>query len=179
MSNVLKNLRAFAQGTLSESALGEINKDIPDFEDDEEFIQECMNDVAPILMQMMVLEETADQMDEATQAAFIKVQDYMINNGIITEAASVRITNPKINVVHLNKQAQINRLTTILTLKMARKAKSKNYTKYKLGQKIKKTNMEEMRKKFGNKAAQLSKKLWTRMQRDSKVKSAVKDVKKK
>lgn len=178
MNSMLKNLRAFAQGTLSESALGEINNDIPDFENDEEFIQECMNDVAPILMQMMVLEETADQMDEATQAAFIKVQDYMINNGIITEAASVKITNPKINVVHLNKQAQINRLTTILTLKMARKAKSKNYTKYKLGQKIKKTNMEEMRKKFGNKAAQLSKKLWMRMQKDAKVKSAVKDAKK-
>ena len=179
MNNMLKNLRAFAQGTLSESALGDINNnDVPDFENDEEFIQECMNDVAPILMQMMVLEETADQMDEATQAAFIKVQDYMINNGIIAEAASVKITNPKINVVHLNKQAQINRLTTILTLKMARKAKSKNYTKYKLGQKIKKTNMEEMRKKFGNKAAQLSKKLWMRMQKDAKVKSAVKDVKK-
>lgn len=174
MSDFLKNLRAFGQGKLTESALADLTSgdDGYDFENDTEFMQECAALALSLYLQT-ALTEGAETMDENTLKAFMQVQDYMVARGIMSEAATVRITNPKINVVHLNKQAQIKRLTTIITLKMARKSKSKNYTKYKLGQKIKMTNMEEMRKKFGAKAERLAKKIWQQTQKDNKVAAVV------
>jgi hypothetical protein len=94
----------------------------------------------------------------------------------MSEAATPSLSNKKINIVRLNKQAQINRLTSIITLKMARKAGSKNYTKYKMGQKIKKTNMEEMRKKYGDRAARLSKKLFAKLQKSHKAAAVTAEV---
>lgn len=174
MDDFLKKLRAFGKGTLSESALAAAasSDDGYDFENDPEFMQECAAIAVPMYLQVALF-EGAETMDEATQNAFIQVQDYLVARGIMSEAATVRISNPKVNVVHLNKQAQIKRLTTIITLKMARKSKSKNYTKYKLGQKIKMTNMEEMRKKFGAKAERLAKKVWQQTQKDNKVAAVV------
>ena len=176
MADMLKNLRAFAQGKVNESALT-VEESTYDFENDDEFVQECMNACVPTFIQMALMDESAEAMDEDTKNAFITVQDYLVGQGLISEAATVSISNPKLNVVHLNKQAQINRLSTIITLKMARKDKSKNYTKYKLGQKIKKTNMEEMRKKYGAKAERLAKKLWQQTQKNSKVATVVEKTK--
>lgn len=174
MSDILKNLRAFGQGKLSESALADAVSpdDGYDFENDTEFMQECFAAALPLYLQTALC-EGVETMDEDTKNAFIQVQDYMVAQGLMDEAATVRITNPKVNVVHLNKAAQIKRLTTIITLKMARKSKSKNYTKYKMGQKIKVTNMEEMRKKFGAKAEKLAKKVWQQTQKNKKVAAVV------
>jgi len=179
-NSILGSLRAFAQGSMTESALRE-NTGVDtgyDFENDEQFMQECMQACLPTMMQMMIMDENAELLDEDVKDAMIKVTDYFVGQGMLSEAATVSLSNPKINVVRLNKQAQINRLTTIITLKMARKAKSKNYTKYKMGQKIKKTNMEEMHKKYGAKAERLAKKLYAQMQKHPRA-AAVAESKKK
>lgn len=175
------NLRKFAQGQITSTALQEsmqtsmqdVDDDISMFEDDPKFMQECSALVLGTVIQGMMLGENADKLDEATQNAIEQLKGYFVGQGIIDEAATIKITNPKINVVHLSKAAQIKRLTTIVTLKMARKQNHKAYKKYKLGQKIKKTNMEEMRKAFGAKAERLAKKLWARNQKSGKVNAVV------
>lgn len=178
MPEFLKNLRAFASGQINESTLSELNGNDEgyDFENDEEFIQECMNVCMPTMISMMLM-ENADELDESVRNACITLNDYLVGQGIISEAATVSLSNPKINVVRLNKQAQISRLTTIITLKMARKDNVKAYQKYKLGQKIKKTNMEEMRKRYGAKAERLAKKLWKKTKSNGKIAAVVDNAK--
>ena len=180
------NLWATAGGTMSVDKLvesieaeGVTNEDIADYEEDADFMQECAEDTLGLIVQGMMMGEYADRMDEATQSAIQQVKTYLVGQGVIDEAATVRITNPKINVVHLSKMAQIKRLTTIITLKMARKAGHKAYKKYKLGQKIKKENMAIMRKIYGNKAERLAKKLWAKNQKSAKVNAVVASEKEK
>jgi hypothetical protein len=175
--SILQNLRGYMNGSVNESALQNVAKygddDITEYEEDEQFMQECTAACMPTILQMMLMDESAESLDEAVATAFINAQDYLIGQGLMDEAAAVRITNPKINVVHLNKQAQIKRLTTIITLKMGRKADHKAYKKYKLGQKIKKVNLEELRRIYGQKAARLAKKLWTKNQKSAKLNAVV------
>ena len=179
MANNLKNLRAFARGAISESALQEMNDANEPFDlEDEEFMAECVAAATPLYIQYEILGESADAMDEAAVETFSRLQNYMVGQGLISEAA-VSITNPKINIVHLNKQAQINRLTKIITLKLARKAGSKNYKKYKLGLQIKKVNMEAMTKSYGQKASRLAKQAWSKLQKQPKVNAVISDKKKK
>lgn len=181
--NLMESFRKFGKGLIDESTMKANNvtdDDIAEYEQDEKFMQECTELCMPTMVQMMMDEsmgDLLDSMDEATTQAFITLQDYMIGQGLISEAAAVHINNPKLNVVHLNKQAQIRRLSTIITLKMARKANHKSYKKYKLGQKIKKTNMGEMRKLYGAKAERLAKKLWLKTRKSSKVAAVVSDKK--
>lgn len=181
MPDILKNLRAFAQGSITESTLHEntgVDTDY-DFENDEAFIQECTAACLPTMMQMMIMDETFDTLDEDVKDAFVKVNDWMIGQGLISEAAGVSLSNPKINIVRLNKQAQINRLKAIITLKMGRKSGSKHYTKYKLGQKLKKENMAELDKRFGAKAERLAKKVWEQMRKNPKAVAVAAEKKKK
>ena len=174
MPNMLKNLHDLATGRINEDTYNAITTEDPDdlsqYEEDEEFMQECMAYVVPAMMQAEILGESSD---EAIIEAYLACQNYLVGQGIISEAASVPMTNPKINVVRLNKAAQINRLTTIITLKMARRDNAKSYQKYKLGQKIKKTNMEEMRKRYGAKAERLAKKLYQKAKKPGKVAAVV------
>ena len=69
-------------------------------------------------------------------------------------------------------------MSTIITLKMGRKANHKAYKKYKLGQKIKKANMAELRRVFGEKAERLAKKLFQRTSQSGKVAAVVDKAKK-
>lgn len=156
----LSSLRDFAQGKINESMLNDDMQDKGfDFENDEAFIQECMTDCIGLIMQTELMDESVfDTLDEDTQEAFMKVMNYMANNGMIDEAA-VSLTNPKISVVRMSKQAQMKRLTSIIALKMARKTNMKQYKKYKLGQKIKKENFNVIMQRFGDKASRLAKKL--------------------
>lgn len=175
------NLRQVSAGTLSESVLQSsaqsaddvTDEDIAMYENDTAFMQECTEDCMALMIQGMILGETADELDESVKNAVLTLQDYFIGQGMISEAATVSISNPKINIVRMNKQAQIKRLTSIITLKMGRKANHKAYKKYKLGQKIKKTNMEELRKLYGAKAERLAKKLWARTKKSGKVAAVV------
>lgn len=175
MSGDLKLLRDFANGVIDENALKDsLNPtDGYDFESDDAFVNECMAVAAPMFLQSELLGESADLIDEATTASYMELQGYMIGQGMLTEAAKVTVSNPKMNVVHLNMKAQLNRLTSIITLMMARKDNMKAYKKYKLGQKIKKTNRAEMDKKYQAKASRLAKKLYARLKKNAKVAATV------
>lgn len=183
MANTLKAFRDFGTGVIDESTMRSsltTDDDIAEYEEDEQFMQECTGLCMQTMIQMMMDEACGDlyeQLDEATKEAFVTVQNYLVGQGMLSEAATVSIGNPKLNVVRLNKQAQINRLTTILTLKMGRKANHKSYKKYKLGQKIKKDNMEQLRKIYGAKAERLAKKLWAKTRNNHKVAAVVQDKK--
>ena len=174
--SVLSSIRESMDSKVDETVLQNENVNDADLEEylsDETFMQECMGACMPTMLQMMLMDESADALDENVKNAFVTVQDYLVGQGIISEASAVHINNPRINVVHLSKQAQINRLTSIITLKMGRKANHKAYKKYKLGQQIKKKNIEELRKLFGAKAERLAKKLWQKSQKSAKVNATV------
>ena len=171
MGDVLKALKAFS-GKIDEAA----EVDVSEFENDPKFMSECMADCLPIILQAQIMDESFANLDEATKDAFLKVQDYFVGQGLIDEATVPHI-NPKLNVVHMNKQAQINRLTSIITLKIARKQGSKNYTKYKMGMRIKKENMAEMKAHYGAKASILARKLYAKLQRNAKTASVVSEKK--
>lgn len=173
-------LRQFVSGIIDESALREsmepdVSDDISEYEADEQFMQECTADCLGIMIENMILgdEEQTARLDEEVQKAIKTLSEYYVGQGLVNEAATVRITNPRINVVHLSKQAQIARLKTIITLKMARRANHKSYKKYKFGQKIRKANMAIMKKLYGNKAEKLAKKLWIKNQRSAKTQAVV------
>lgn len=158
----ISSLRAYSKGAISESTLREsiTPNEGYDFENDEIFMQECMGACLPTILQMELMDEdAAEAMDEDVKDAFLKVQNYLVENGMMDEASTIPITNPKITVVHMGREAQKKRLTSIIALKMARKENSKNYKKYKLGQKIKKENFGAILGKYGSKAERLAKKL--------------------
>lgn len=176
MADFLKNLRAFANGQINESALHVEDTEGYDFENDEEFIQECMTACLPQMIQMELMDESANELDEDVKEAFLKVRDYFIGQGLMSEAA-MSINNPKVNYVRLNKQAQMKRLTSIISLKMARKDKIKAFSKYKLGQKIKKENMAIILQRYSSKAERIARKLMNNMKHGKP--SAVVESKKK
>lgn len=176
MADFLKNLRAFANGQINESALHVEDTEGYDFENDEEFIQECMTACLPQMIQMELMDESANELDEDVKEAFLKVRDYFIGQGLMSEAA-ISINNPKVNYVRLNKQAQMKRLTSIISLKMARKDKIKAFSKYKLGQKIKKENMAIILQRYSSKAERIARKLMNNMKHGKP--SAVVESKKK
>lgn len=175
--SLLKSLRGYMNGEINESTLQRAqystDDDITEYENDTAFMQECTADCMPLMLEAMLVDETASNLDEAVATAFMSAQQYLIGQGLMDEASAIHISNPKLNVVHLNKQAQINRMRSIIILKMGRKSNDKAYKKYKLGQKIKKANMEELRKKFGAKADRLAKKLWARTQKSAKIATVV------
>lgn len=174
--SILSSFRNYGAGKINESALAANNvpdDDIREYEEDEQFMQEATAICLPMMIQGMLMEDAADAMDESVKEAFATIQNYMVGQGLISEAATVSLSNPKINIVRMNKDAQISRLTSIFILKMGRKAGHKAYKKYKLGQKIKKTNMEELRKIYGAKAERLAKKLWAKTRKNNKVAAVV------
>ena len=160
--SVLKNMRDFVSGRIDEAALqaalnesdSSIESDY-DFENDPEFMQECASAcMASIIQDMMIDESALEDLDEA----FLRVKDYLVENGVMTEA-TVSLSNPKLNVVRLNKQARKKRLTSIIALKMARKENSNDYRKYKVSAKLKKTYFGKILGKYQSKAERLANKL--------------------
>ena len=87
----------------------------------------------------------------------------------------MNINNPKVTFVKMSKKAQIERLKTIISLKMARKANDPKYRKYKVGAKIKKSNLLDIKTKYGTKAEKLAVKLWRQNQKNRKSNSVVKE----
>ena len=164
--SVLKNMRDFVSGRIDEAALqaalnesdSSIESDY-DFEDDPEFMQECASACMASIIQDMLIDESAlEDLDEDTKEAFLRVKDYLVENGVMTEA-TVSLSNPKLNVVRLNKQARKKRLTSIIALKMARKENSNDYRKYKVSAKLKKTYFGKILGKYQSKAERLANKL--------------------
>lgn len=175
MSKFLNDLRAFADGKTDIVGLSEsVNEEGFDFENDEEFMQECVAACLPSILQYEMMSESFDQLDESVREAFITVSDYLQGQGYLPMSEATTVTlNQKTNVVHMGKNAMIQRLKSIVTLKMARKAGDRKYTKYKLGCKIKKDNMTEMKKKYGDKAERIAKKMYVQMSKNRKVSGAV------
>ena len=160
--SLIGNLRAYANGAINESTLKDnmMPDEGYDFENDAQFMQECMGACLPTILQMELMDEDAmNALDEDVKNAFVTVQNYLVENGLMDEAATIPISNPKITVVHMGREAQKKRLTSIIALKMARKTNMKQYKKYKLGQKIKKENFAQIMNRFGDKAARLANKL--------------------
>lgn len=164
--SVLKNMRDFVSGRIDEAALqaalnesdSSIESDY-DFENDPEFMQECTSACMASIIQDMLIDESAlEDLDEDTKEAFLRVKDYLVENGVMTEA-TVSLSNPKLNVVRLNKQARKKRLTSIIALKMARKENSNDYRKYKVSAKLKKTYFGKILGKYQSKAERLANKL--------------------
>lgn len=164
--SVLKNMRDFVSGRIDEAALRssieedrELVESIYDFENDPEFMQECADACMPSIIQDMLMDESAlEELDEDTKEAFLRVKDYLVENGIMSEA-TVSLSNPKVNIVRLNKASRKKRLTSIIALKMARKEKSNDYRKYKVSAKMKKTYFGKILAKYGSKAERLAQKL--------------------
>ena len=69
------------------------------------------------------------------------------------------LNNPRVTFVRLGRDARKKRLTSIIALKMARKDKTNDFKKYKLGIKIKKENFAKIMQKYGSKAERLAHKL--------------------
>lgn len=174
MSKFLNDLRAFANREDDVFTNESTEIDGFDFENDEQFMQECYAACLPSIIQNELLGESAELMDEATREAFVRVADYLEGQGYLPMSESTSVTlNQKTNVIHMGKAATIARLKSIITLKMARKAGDRKFTKYKMGCKIKKDNMTEMKKKYGDKAERIAKKLYAQTQKNHKVSSAV------
>lgn len=189
MSNMLNSLREFARGNITQEELNEAYMtdrrdyealDTVAYEDDPEFVKECNEACLPTFLMMELMENAydidLDVMDEEVSDAFMKVHDYMVGQGLISEA-TMNINNPKVTFVKLSKKAQIQRLTTIIALKMARKNNDPKYKKYKLGSKIRKENREDIMKRYGQKASKLATKLWQQNKKNRKSNAIVADKK--
>lgn len=187
MSNMLQSLREFARGEITQDQFNEAYMtdrkdyealDTVAYEDDPEFVKECNEACLPTFLMMELMENAydidLDVMDEEVSDAFMKVHDYMVGQGLISEA-SVNLNNPKITFVKMSKKAQIERLKTIISLKMARKANDPKYKKYKLGAKIKKTNLTDIKNKYGQRAQKLAIKLWNQNKKNRKANAIIAD----
>ena len=160
----LKNLLAFALGEINEGALADANFQESDEAfslEDEEIIEECAEITARLYIQSELLAESAAEIDAAVNETYTRLQNYLQGQGIITEATITVGKNQSAMV--LGKDAQINRLTKIFTLKLARKANTKDYKKFKIGAQLKKNSMAKMMKQFGKKANLMAKKAWKKM----------------
>lgn len=189
MSNMLQSLREFARGEITQDQFNEAYMtdrkdyealDTVAYEDDPEFVKECNEACLPTFLMMELMENAydidLDVMDEEVSDAFMKVHDYMVGQGLISEA-SINLNNPKITFVKLSKKAQIERLKTIISLKMARKNNDPKYKKYKISAKLKKTCLGDIKNKYGQKAEKLAIKLWRQNQKNRKLNSVVTDKK--
>ena len=85
MADMLKNLRAFAQGKINESALGADTQDY-DFENDTEFMQECMAACMPTMIQMALMDEAAETMDENTVVSMDFDKELLYKNMVAAKA---------------------------------------------------------------------------------------------
>ena len=162
-------LRDYVDGSLDESAVAEL-------QDSDEFASEELQEAAalgmPIIIQGEVVGDSlATALEEAAQEAYAQLTPYLVGQGYLSEAAAIP-SNPKINVVRLNKQATMKRLTTMYTLYLARKHNDKAFKKYKLACGLKKANREIMAKKYGNKASAMAKKHYAAT-KGGKVKATV------
>lgn len=176
--NNLQRLRAFVDGAIDESALTEVqDANVPFSLEDEEIIEECADITARLYIQSELFGETADEINAAVNETYARLENYLKGQGLISEATISVGKNQSATI--LSKQAQINRLTKIFTLKLARRANSKDYKKFKIGAQLKKIHMAKMMKQFGKKAELMAKKAWKKVGSNSKVNATIHGNKKK
>ena len=179
--SMLDALRDYAAGRIDESAyLSRTNGDpwgggdeyLGELEEDAEFMSECYDAALPLVLESMVLGDLPEDLDESVRDAIFTLQGYLIENGMLTEATASDLKNKRVSVVKMSIQAQINRLSTIICIKMGRKKKTKEYKKYKFALKIKKTNLAKMKSMFGwkdGRARKMAVKIWRVLYKNKKV----------
>lgn len=188
MANLIESLRQFANGTINESQLADaymtdreqyeaLGTVAYDYESDDKFMEECNEACLPTFVMMDLMENAygidMDVMDEEVSDAFMKVHDYMVGQGYLSEA-SVNINNPKVTFVKMSKQAQIERLTTIISLKMARHNKDPKYKKFKVASILKRKSRDDIKSKYGARARKIATKLWQQNKKNKKQNAVVK-----
>ena len=190
--NTLHMMRNFTNNVIDESALfnginenseGDscLSSDLSEFKGfDEEFISECISAAIPVVMSAEIMAEDAEVIEGIIAEASERIADYLAGQGIINEAGATKpVINNRLNVVHLNKEAQIARLTKIYTLKLGRMHGTNNYKKYKIGTMLRKTNMEAMVKQFGSQAARMAKQAYNKLKNNPKGAVVISDQRKK
>ena len=115
--------------------------DLVDYLNDETFMQECAAFAVPLAIETMMYENITDPevFDESVSNALGTIYNYMVGQGILSEASAMHF-NPKMNIVHMSKGAQISRLTSMVAINMGRKNNDRAFKKFRIGAKIKKEN---------------------------------------
>lgn len=179
----IEELRRYADGIIDESALlsadaaaqnkeFDLSSDEVDEAAEEQLMAECARSLAPSFLQLQILgEETVAAVEEATVDAYAQLESYLSANGL-SEATAPAI-NPRLNVVHLNRQALMNRYRAKMVLALARRANSTEFKKYKMACAMKKENFQKMAAKYGSQADRMTKQYFAKMKRSGKVSSVV------
>ena len=183
----IEELRRYADGVIDESTLlsadaasqnkeFELDSDELDEAASEQLLAECARSLAPSFLQLQILgEDTVAAVEEAAVDAYGQLESYLCANGL--QEASAPAINPRLNVVHLNRQALMNRYKAKMVLALARRANSTEFKKYKMACAMKKENFQKMATKYGSQADRLTKQYFAKMKRSGKV-SAVVEAKK-
>lgn len=154
----LSLMRQYVSGQLDETTVSMLADANNAFDLTDEEVEDVMREGAelgmPLILQAEIMGDECDAMTEATITAFNELSSYFVGQGIMESAIP---TNPKINVVRLNKAAIMKKLKTMYTLLLARRAGSKEFKKYKLACGIKKANREIMDRKYGARAEKMAK----------------------
>ena len=180
MKYSIDDLRRYAAGQIDESALLSTDAasqneafDLDSEEIDEAaLLAECAHSLAPMFLQAEILGEAAiEALEEAVCDGYAQLENYLSNQGL--DEATAPHVNPKLNVVHLNKQALMNRYRAKMILALARRANSPEFKKYKMACAMKKDNFKKMAAKYGSQADRLTKQYFAKMKRSGKVAAVV------
>lgn len=153
--------------TLNESAFNKSTDPDVFSEADEQLMNETLAEAMPFLIADDIIMEAYDKGEVIFQESMTELQSYLKSNGLLSESFSM--SNPKKNYVRLNRMAILERLRSILIIKLARKNNDKNYKKYKIGTKIKRNSFREMEKRWGAKATPMAKKIYQNKARKNKI----------
>ena len=172
-------MRDFIEGKNDGTILTESISNQPDVftEADEQRMNETLAEVMPFLIADDIILEAYEKGETVFQEAMTELQSYLKSNGLLSE--SFAMSNPKKNYVRLNKMAIIERLRSILIIKLARKNNDKNYKKYKIGTKIKRNAFKAMDTRWGAKAGPMAKKIFQNKSKKNRIITVVDSAKKK
>ena len=185
MPDIMSSLRAFARGNIDsellESSMVDSDAQVEELENDQEFMDELMQECIGTILSMEILGEAADRIDAAIQEACDKTTEYLIAQGVLSEAAGAKTVNyndKKRSFMRLSLSDRLNWLRSMAVLTIARRKGDSAYKKFKLGQRIKKENMAKMVKKFGAAADKLAKKMIKKFkQPNGRVTTIISDAK--
>jgi hypothetical protein len=170
----LKAMKALANGAPINEAIENMGMEDLD-SSDLILIDETLAEVGATLFFDDLQLDYLESIEKPFLEAMNELSEYMVANGLLNE--NFVVTNPKKNIVRLNKFAIMNRLEKIFTLKLARKAKDKNFKKYKIGTKLKRSSMKLMHAKYGNKAKMMAKKAFIASKKKTRIVAVADKVK--
>lgn len=138
---------------------------------DEEEFNETFSEIAPFAVAIMMTEAAQETMINDLNEAMSECQDYLKGQGMMNENF-ILPTNPRQNIMRLNRVSAIERLTRVFIISNARKAKSVHFKRYKIGMAMKKSSMAEMDKLYRSKSGRQALQAWNNLQKHGKLKNA-------